>query len=308
MLLSEAVSAVLHDLTKAQDYANQYASELSKKYQKQRENNEANNLSNYPVPLGRLNKLKLDLKFAIEELKETQTIDIDETHRQTELLAEDFIEKYAIKTFTRFLEQKMDIKDDSSTTENEQEVDPSLDPSESGSKEEKSQRKRAIREQWRKICEQSQSTPFKQYLTEKVSRELNNYINKSYHQERKSLHVTRDRVCEIFANAITKSIVTHEDIKDVIEETESLYDKRKGTYQFSFQKLYTDLTNKILTQDQVKQMISYINETETEVQVELDQLSKYDKDLISTLEIEAEIDNYRWMITKTDQTLEKVQE
>ena len=81
MQLSKVVGAILNDLSKAQDLANDYSSQLSHKYKKKQvENKDDNILSNFQVPAVVLREISFDLKFVIKEINlDGFALDVDKT-------------------------------------------------------------------------------------------------------------------------------------------------------------------------------------------------------------------------------------
>lgn len=96
MQLSKVVGAILNDLSKAQDLANDYSSQLSHKYKKKQvENKDDNILSNFQVPAVVLREISFDLKFVIKEINlvEKETKELEELClNSTNIISDDEID------------------------------------------------------------------------------------------------------------------------------------------------------------------------------------------------------------------------
>ena len=305
MLLSEAVGSILHDLTKAQDYANEYSNQISNKYKKNLDK-EDNGLSNYPVPIGRLQEIELELKFAIQQLKFSKKIDISETHDNCRKLAAVCIDTYAINEFKKFINEKMKVKqmnvDSEAKTDDINSVDLSKQTVEYT---DNSEVLKKIKTSWLKIQDTVSSKEFKEYLKNKISQELCNYFNKQYYQNN-NIRTKTEAVKKIIAEQILAGIIEHEDIQDTLKQTEIKTIVQEGKIEEQLKKIFQDKTNDHVMDKDVREITSHILESETEIEVNLSKLKEHQGTMISSLKIKAQLDNYKWMITKTSQSLEKV--
>ena len=303
MLLSQLVSAILHDLTTAQDYANEYSSELSKKYKKYEDKDE-NDLSNYPVPVGRVQEIDFDLKFAIENLETTKKIDIDKTHRNCDRIARTSVNS-AIKEFKKVITEELKVTAVSTeTAAPESNRLPALDQSQQSEKNTQDSKEK-IREWWVSTVQKVNGTKFARYLETKVSQGLYDYVNDQYHESDGS---DIDEVKEIIAEELLDGLMEHEDIEILIEQTEKENNWAEGTIRTRLKQMSESVAKNHVKYKELKDLFVMNDENHTKVIVNPSTLKDLQLGMVSSMKIKAELDNYRWMITKTSQSLEKVQE
>ncbi|MCC5637475.1 hypothetical protein LC593_16825 [Nostoc sp. CHAB 5844] len=306
MLLSQLIGSILHDLTAAQDYANKYSSELSRKYKKYEDTDE-NELSNYPVPVGRVQQIEFDLKFAIDSLETQKTIDIDKTHSNCDKIAEISVES-AIERFEQVITQELKVTPVSTQpTTPASNTLPALDQPQQPQESSLNKQKENNRKSWLSTLENISRSNFIEYLETKVSQGLYDYVNNKYYDS-KTEFIEIAWLREIIAEELLDGFMEHEDIQDLITETEELYNWEEGTIKKRIKEVLESVANDDVTDKDIRELISLTDERHTNIIVNPSTLKELQMGMISSMKIKAELDNYRWLITKAEQSLEKVHE
>ncbi|MBD2569838.1 hypothetical protein [Anabaena lutea] len=306
MLLSKLVSSILNDLTTAQDLANEYSSQLSHKYKKFEDGKE-NTLSNFQVPVGMLQAIEFDLKFAIQTLEDSSTLDIEQTRQNCDEIARKAV-KQAIEAVIKFMGE-LGITNRIPETETGQitTVAPLVSRTESESSISNEEKKRRdVINFWQSVKENMRDRKFAKFLQKIIAQELfergkNLYLRNS--------RVTEANVKEIIADKLEDGVIGHEDIQELLEQTQEIFNRDTEDIRNRLRQLFNEVANSVVSRRDTKELITLMpGGSNANIIVNPTELKELPPEMISSLRIKAQLDNYRWMISESSQSLQKVQE
>ncbi|MBD2629252.1 hypothetical protein [Trichormus variabilis] len=306
MLLSKLVSSILNDLTTAQDLANEYSSQLSHKYKKFEDGKE-NTLSNFQVPVGMLQAIEFDLKFAIQTLEDSSTLDIEQTRHNCDEIARKAV-KQAIEAVITFMGE-LGITNRIPETETRQitTVAPLVSRTESESSISNEEKKRRdVINFWQSVKENMRDRRFAKFLQKIIAQELfergkNLYLRNS--------RVTEANVKEIIADKLEDGVIGHEDIQELLEQTQEIFNRDTEEIRSRLRQLFNEVANSVVSRRETKELITLMpGGSNANIIVNPTELKELPPEMISSLRIKAQLDNYRWMISESSQSLQKVQE
>ncbi|MEY3256668.1 MAG: hypothetical protein RLZZ29_1803 [Cyanobacteriota bacterium] len=306
MLLSQLVSSILNDLTRAQDLANEYSSQLSHKYKKF-EDGKDNTLSNFQVPVGTLQKIELDLKFAVQSLEDSSTLDVEETRENCDEIARKAV-KLVIEGITKFMDD-LGIANRSPDTATGQiaEVVPLVPPQPvESSMSSVEKRRHDLLNFWQSVKANIRDQKFAKFLQRNISQSLFERAKNIY---LRSSRVTEADIKEIIADKLEDGVLGHEDIQDLLEETQEVFNRDPEEIRDRLRRLFNEVANTVVSKQDAKELITLMpGGSNANIIVNPDELKEIPQEMISSLKISAQLDNYRWMIAETSQSLQKVQE
>ena len=306
MLLSQLVSSILNDLTRAQDLANEYSSQLSHKYKKF-EDGKDNTLSNFQVPVGTLQKIELDLKFAVKSLEDSSTLDVEETRENCDDIARKAV-KLVIEGITKFMDELgITSRTPETTTGQIAETVPlvPLQPVES-SMSTSEKRRHDLLNFWQSVKANIRDQKFAKFLQRNISQSLFERAKNIY---LRSSRVTEADIKEIIADKLEDGVIGHEDIQDLLEETQEVFNRDPEEIRDRLRRLFNEVANTVVSKQDAKELITLMpGGSNANIIVNPDELKEIPQEMISSLRISAQLDNYKWMIAETSQSLEKVQE
>ena len=306
MLLSKLVSSILNDLTTAQDLANEYSSQLSHKYKKFEDGKE-NTLSNFQVQVGMLQAIELDLKFAVQTLEDSNTLDIEETRQNCDEIARKAV-KLAIEAIIKFMGE-LGIPNRTSETETGQigAVAPLIRQQESESSISNQEKRRLdVLNFWQSVKENMRDRKFAKFLQKIIAQDL---FERGKNLYLRSSRVTEADVKEIIADKLEYGVIGHEDIQDLLEQTQEIFNRDPEEIRSRLRQLFNEVANTVVSRRETKELITLMpGGSNADIIVNPTELKELPQEMISSLRIKAQLDNYRWMISETSQSLQKVQE
>jgi hypothetical protein len=293
-------------LTRAQDLANEYSSQLSHKYKKF-EDGKDNTLSNFQVPVGTLQKIELDLKFAVQSLEDSSTLDVEETRENCDEIARKAV-KLVIEGITKFMDD-LGIANRSPDTATGQiaEVVPLVPPQPvESSMSSVEKRRHDLLNFWQSVKANIRDQKFAKFLQRNISQSLFERAKNIY---LRSSRVTEADIKEIIADKLEDGVLGHEDIQDLLEETQEVFNRDPEEIRDRLRRLFNEVANTVVSKQDAKELITLMpGGSNANIIVNPDELKEIPQEMISSLKISAQLDNYRWMIAETSQSLQKVQE
>lgn len=306
MLLSKLVGAILNDLTTAQDFANEYSSQLSRKYKKFEDEKE-NILSNFQVPAGILQEIELDLKFAVESLEDCSALDIEETRENCEEIARKAA-KSAVQKLTKFIDDLgIPARRTETATTQAGEIPPLI------SQQQPETSTSSVENQQAEVIKFWQSTK-KNLSDPKFAKFLQTIISQELFDRGKGLYLRAARVTEadvktIIEDKLEDGIIGHHDIQELLNQTQEIFDRDPEEIRDHLRSLFTQVADDVVNRKDIRELITLMpGVCNTNIVVNSSALKEIPIDMVSSLKIKAHLDNYRWMITETSQSLQKVKE
>lgn len=305
MLLSQLVSSILNDLTRAQDLANEYSSQLSHKYKKF-EDGKDNTLSNFQIPVGTLQKIELDLKFAVQSLEDSSTLDVEETRENCDEIARKAV-KLVIEGITKFMDELGITNRRPETATGLSEVVPLVPPPQvESSMSSLEKRRQDLLDFWQSVKTNIRDQKFAKFLQRNISQSLFERAKNIY---LRSSRVTEADIKEIIADKLEDGVIGHEDIQDLLEETQEVFNRDPEEIRDRLRRLFNEVANTVVSRRDTKELITLMpGGSNANIIVNPDELKEIPQEMISSVRISAQLDNYRWMIAETSQSLQKVQE
>ncbi|MDZ8188023.1 MAG: hypothetical protein RMX96_24620 [Nostoc sp. ChiSLP02] len=311
MLLNQLVSAILNDLTRAQDLANEYSSQLSRKYNKYQSEKD-NLLDNYQVPSGILHEIELDLKFAIETLSQNKlTFDLDNigTYDNCERLAKEIITE--AKTEIKELINHIGVPQSSSETTVSLSSLPTLTSREqSQSSDPQDERQQAIKF-WHGLKTQLEEKEYIQFyitkLTEFIFHEGKNEFSRS------KKWISETDLKDIIYEALYELVIDNDDFSYLLKTTKEAFNKTDEEieqWNIHLATKFHEIAKKYSTSPASKSLLVQLSGIpNTEIIVAPSVLKDIPIEMISTLKIKAGLQSYRWIIGEGGtQNLQKVKD
>ncbi len=310
MLLSQLVSAILNDLARAQDLANEYSSQLSRKYNKY-ESEKDNLLDNYQVPSGILHEIEFDLKFAIEKLsqnKSSSDLDIVGTYDKCKNFAKIIIDKSIeeIKGLIREIGVPQNLSGATVTPP----AIPTLTPSgQSESSVSENNQEKTI-QFWQKLNEQLEDKEYVQFYIKTLTEFIFDLGKKEYSRSKK--WIIEDELKQIIDEALEVLVIENKDFNELLSATKQAFGKSDediNKYKQYLKSKFEEVANKWSSSKEAKDMLVQISVIpNTDIIVNPSILKDIPVEMISSLKIKAGLQSYRWIIGETGQTLQKVKD
>ena len=322
MQLSKVVSAILNDLSTAQDLANEYSIQLSRKYKKSTNLEQDDNfLSAFQVPAARLEEITLDLKFLIQDIDPHGfTLNFDKTQNNCDRLA-----RQAVRRLFSFRSEITDLLQSRSPQSNSG-LDALIDDPDNSD------------ESTIKVF-----TPeFGEQLETKVTQDLFRLCHRTFLLGNT---LTKPEAQDAIAEGLKDGLTHHPDIQHLLEMSDfdgrsddsiessrsdqfedrllisdnlegsseiDEFNRQDGIYESNdlrqrLNRYCSDCSEKTVNKTELESVIQKIEgNPNTSIIVRSETLRKAPAEIIQALQLKAKFDGYKWMLAEAGHNLTKI--
>jgi hypothetical protein len=295
------VSAIVHDLTTAQDLANEYSSQLSQKYKKL-ENEKDNILSNFKVPSGKLHAIEIDLKFAVQTLETNSSrLDIEKSQENCSKVADE-VAKLTIESLESFTSDILINSPTLLATVQASTISPLVSPPTSNQEQEK----KKILDNWQSIKNNILDPQYAEFIQTTIFEALFEQV-KRFH-----LRGTSPNEADVRENIVQQleyCTIEHEDIQEILENTQKAFNRNKEEIRSHLRGLFDNIVQTVVTSKTTQELIAFMPGVyDANIVVNPTELKELPIEMVSSIKISAALDNYRWIIDEKSQSLQKVED